>query len=1065
MADSTVSLQIELRGAGQVKRDFTDIKKRVEALNKVVGKSNFLKKFGGTMDRAAKQFGNSVKRMESALKRLKTIENAVSQNRSDNVKKTTTNYARLKQELVAYQNMLRQVNRLEQRQSRAGMKPDPALRNSLAAYQSQLQSNRSMSGAKRGYGDAVALTSMRASLDKSLDSFRRFNGTLDGTNRKISRMNTNFGGLGRAAMNTGVVLSSLTAVLGFREILDAIRAIQRFEFTVQAASSGSQDFGENIGFLNSLVDRLGLSLADIGQPFGRFIMAAKESGIEAETARSAFAKIAASMRNLGGSAADTTGVVRAFEQSLSKGKFMAEEIRLQLGDRLPVAMSAMKEATGMAGEELNKAFEQGLLSTDKYFLPFVEALYGMTGGLDQTMVASEGLAASQGRLSTAFARASDKLGKAGLTQAVIDVNEVLTDLMESDKFETFLETLGSLAVSAAGGFKVLAENIDKVMIALGLLAAAKGLQALIGIGRAIAAMNPYVRAATVGAGVIVAGLNIKDAYGTQNNAVGSLSETELKSERERLTLLSGSVTGQDAIFEKLSREIYDGQDMYKTLNMKPGTKVDARFLNSSMIANEGKAFSMQNGQLSMRNSDFDNTRLTAVLNEIAIRSRELSLSTPAAARPTDAIDEILGNRLAENVAPIQKTPFQKEQELAKQRLSGTHYDKKRASAADVATMTLGDETDLDVIREKIELSTIHFDILERVDQAVVKGTVSTLAEKDALYDKLTAIDLQNRSVETFIKTKRDEIQTAKDAARQKEIDDRKRDRDREKQERLLAKARERRSAGMTAIDDLAAENDARANGKRALASFNEQMQISLALRRFENSLTAERIPLEERLAMVEEYRLQLKRQQDLQKPAETMKEGFEGFKGYMDDYINDPNQSPGAALEGSLTGAFATAEGALETFIKTGKGSFKDLAQTILIDIGYAMAKAFALKAIKTALAMEDGGIVSHAGSMPLKTYARGGVASSPQLAVFGEGSTPEAYVPLPDGRTIPVTMSGGGGGGQVTVIQNFDFSNADNATEARLRQAAALIQQTTKASIYAEMQDGGNVSKISGRR
>jgi hypothetical protein len=151
MADSTVSLQIELRGAGQVKRDFTDIKKRVEALNKVVGKSNFLKKFGGTMDRAAKQFGNSVKRMESALKRLKTIENAVSQNRSDNVKKTTTNYARLKQELVAYQNMLRQVNRLEQRQGRAGMKPDPALRNSLAAYQSQLKSNRSMSGAKRGF--------------------------------------------------------------------------------------------------------------------------------------------------------------------------------------------------------------------------------------------------------------------------------------------------------------------------------------------------------------------------------------------------------------------------------------------------------------------------------------------------------------------------------------------------------------------------------------------------------------------------------------------------------------------------------------------------------------------------------------------------------------------------------------------------------------------------------------------------------------------------------------------------------------------------------------------------
>lgn len=41
----------------------------------------------------------------------------------------------------------------------------------------------------------------------------------------------------------------------------------------------------------------------------------------------------------------------------------------------------------------------------------------------------------------------------------------------------------------------------------------------------------------------------------------------------------------------------------------------------------------------------------------------------------------------------------------------------------------------------------------------------------------------------------------------------------------------------------------------------------------------------------------------------------------------------------------------------------------------------------------------------PLRSYADGGVANSPQHAVFGEGSTPEAYVPLRDGRTIPVTV------------------------------------------------------------
>lgn len=53
-----------------------------------------------------------------------------------------------------------------------------------------------------------------------------------------------------------------------------------------------------------------------------------------------------------------------------------------------------------------------------------------------------------------------------------------------------------------------------------------------------------------------------------------------------------------------------------------------------------------------------------------------------------------------------------------------------------------------------------------------------------------------------------------------------------------------------------------------------------------------------------------------------------------------------------------------------------------------------------------NGNIVSAAGAMPLRAYASGGIANKPQLSLFGEGRLPEAYVPLPDGRTIPVTMN-----------------------------------------------------------
>lgn len=54
-----------------------------------------------------------------------------------------------------------------------------------------------------------------------------------------------------------------------------------------------------------------------------------------------------------------------------------------------------------------------------------------------------------------------------------------------------------------------------------------------------------------------------------------------------------------------------------------------------------------------------------------------------------------------------------------------------------------------------------------------------------------------------------------------------------------------------------------------------------------------------------------------------------------------------------------------------------------------------------------DGGIMTSMGPMELRKYANGGVANSPQVAIYGEAG-PEAYVPLPDGRSIPVTMTGG---------------------------------------------------------
>ncbi|WP_374245322.1 hypothetical protein [Zoogloea sp.] len=118
----------------------------------------------------------------------------------------------------------------------------------------------------------------------------------------------------------------------------------------------------------------------------------------------------------------------------------------------------------------------------------------------------------------------------------------------------------------------------------------------------------------------------------------------------------------------------------------------------------------------------------------------------------------------------------------------------------------------------------------------------------------------------------------------------------------------------------------------------------------------------------------------------------------------------------------------IATALTSGKASladFADFANRILSDVLAQMIYKNVTGPATTALSsvnwgamfgFADGGIMSSAGPLPLKAYASGGVATSPQIALFGEGHMNEAFVPLPDGRSIPVTMKGRGSGGVQSV-------------------------------------------------
>lgn len=101
------------------------------------------------------------------------------------------------------------------------------------------------------------------------------------------------------------------------------------------------------------------------------------------------------------------------------------------------------------------------------------------------------------------------------------------------------------------------------------------------------------------------------------------------------------------------------------------------------------------------------------------------------------------------------------------------------------------------------------------------------------------------------------------------------------------------------------------------------------------------------------------------------------------------------------------------------------------------------------------GGIMTGRGPLGLMRYAAGGIATSPQLAMFGEGSRPEAYVPLPDGRTIPVTMRGGMEPGNIVV--NVDATGTQvQGDQPNANKLGEALGAAVRAELIRQKRPGG---------
>ena len=94
-----------------------------------------------------------------------------------------------------------------------------------------------------------------------------------------------------------------------------------------------------------------------------------------------------------------------------------------------------------------------------------------------------------------------------------------------------------------------------------------------------------------------------------------------------------------------------------------------------------------------------------------------------------------------------------------------------------------------------------------------------------------------------------------------------------------------------------------------------------------------------------------------------------------------------------------------------------------------------------------------------IRQFANGGVVTGPTLGLVGEGRYNEAVIPLPDGKSVPVQLSGGDGGNQINSNITVNVSNGQaqsNATGSNSSELGRKIEGAVKQVIVGELRPGG---------
>ncbi len=223
-------------------------------------------------------------------------------------------------------------------------------------------------------------------------------------------MQTHFLSFAAAITAGGIGLTNFVS-----RMIDTAKETSRANIALKNVSGGMAQFARNQEFLLGLSKKYGVQINTLTRGFAGFKAAADLSNISIEDQYKIFESLSRASVAFGLSADDQKGVFLALSQMMSKNKVSSEELRQQMGERLPVAIQAMAKAVGVSVAELEELMKSGKVVSSEVLPKFADALNSLIPNVD-----TDNLNKSISDLGNTFVEFVGKLDVEGLFKNLVD---------------------------------------------------------------------------------------------------------------------------------------------------------------------------------------------------------------------------------------------------------------------------------------------------------------------------------------------------------------------------------------------------------------------------------------------------------------------------------------------------------------------------------------------------------------------------------------------------------------------------------------------------------------------